>query len=248
MKPPFFLWRSGVLDAFDTIDEIEQRYAADALAEPDCALYDSSGRVLKAIARPKGTTRVTYDEQEPLPSDNLAELLRGYLQRGGTLPETVASLTLPELIQNVYPSRGTRARLVREARRNIRSGRSRGDADSHLGHERLFRAFAVAVLAGALAACVAFWLAMVYYRSLPPAPGFGQIREALIGLFEATIAGAVLIGMGVLFGAILRLELIGRETAKSIGWTTVALIGILVFIGVGVSIALTLLCGLFQRP
>jgi hypothetical protein len=104
MEPPIFVWKSGILDVFDTVAELEQRYLADALAGDDIAFYDRSGRILVVSADSTGSPRIACDSRQPPQPDRLAALLRNYLERGGMSAETFGSLSLSALIQKVYPS------------------------------------------------------------------------------------------------------------------------------------------------
>ncbi len=240
MKPPLFIWKSGSLDVFDTIAELKQRYPADALSRADVVLYDSLGRLLRASADSNGSTRISCDKHQPPQSDELTALLRRYLERGGMSTDIASSLTLAELIQEVYPSRETSVRSAYKGKRLESGRRLSQEAESKRAPERLSRAFGIAVLAGAFAACLGPWFAMMYYRSRPSGPGFGSIGElgdAVVGSCVAAIAGALLIGIGVFLCVLLHFDVFRSESGKRIGWTIVALVAILLFVGAGVCTA-----------
>jgi len=59
MTPPLFVWKSGVLDVFDSADELAERYAAHELAGEDAAMYDGKGRLLRALAEKIGCAFIT---------------------------------------------------------------------------------------------------------------------------------------------------------------------------------------------
>lgn len=82
----------------------------------------------------------------------------------------------------------------------------------------------------------------MYYRSLS-STGYGDLGEALIGLYEAAIASALVAGINVFLGVLLRFDLFQTETGKTIGCAFIALIAILVLVGGVVATAFVLLCG-----
>ncbi len=48
MKPPFFVWKADVLDVFDSVQEIEDRYE-EREDWTDAVMYDSLGHELLVI-------------------------------------------------------------------------------------------------------------------------------------------------------------------------------------------------------
>ena len=139
MKPPIFVWKSGILDVFDTVAELEQRYLADALAGDDIAFYDSSGRILVVSAESTGSTRIACDNRQPPHPDRLAALLRGYLEHGGISAETFGSLSLSELIQKVYPSSEPSTRSINARKASKFNQTPAQQPDSKQGFDPLFR-------------------------------------------------------------------------------------------------------------
>jgi hypothetical protein len=114
MKPPIFLWKSGTLDAFDSVEEIQDLYPPDAIVEDDVIACDCEGRILLA-GRSSGGLVVfaDYGQQPPSP-DTLREILRGYLERSGTPPEELDSLSLEDLVAKVYPPHNARPERLSE--------------------------------------------------------------------------------------------------------------------------------------
>jgi hypothetical protein len=110
-----------------------------------------------------------------------------------------------------------------------------------LFQKRLARAFGAAVLAGALAACIGTWLALSYNRSLTASPDFGGIREAMWGMSEAAIFSALLGGMSVFLGALMRFDIFGPVTGKRMGIAFFALIPVLICVGGAVWVAFELI-------
>jgi hypothetical protein len=104
MKPPFFLRKSGTLDVFDTVEELENRYPPDTLTGEDFIACDSEGRILLAGSASDGLTVQVCDEQQAPSPDTLRNLLRGYLERSGISPEEIDSLSLEDLIARAYPN------------------------------------------------------------------------------------------------------------------------------------------------
>jgi len=103
MKPPVFLWKSGTLDAFDSVEEFEDRYPPDTLAGQDFIACDSEGRILVAGRASDGSRVLSCDELGPPSPDTLRNILRGYLERRGTSPKELESLSLADLIARAYP-------------------------------------------------------------------------------------------------------------------------------------------------
>ena len=77
MKPPIFLWRSGTLDAFDSVEELVDHYSAADLATGDFIACDSVGRILLAGRGAEGSAVLACDEQQPPSPDVLRNILRG---------------------------------------------------------------------------------------------------------------------------------------------------------------------------
>ena len=103
IKPPIFLWRSGTLDAFDTVEELANRYSAADLADGDCIACDSEGRILLAGRGLEGSAVLACDEQQPPSPDVLRTILRGYLERDGMSAEELDSLPIADLVIRAYP-------------------------------------------------------------------------------------------------------------------------------------------------
>ena len=99
IKPPIFLWRSGTLDAFDTVEELAKRYSPADLAEGDFIACDSEGRILLAGRGSDGSAVLACDEQQPPSPDVLRNILRGYLERSGMSAEELDSLPLAALVE-----------------------------------------------------------------------------------------------------------------------------------------------------
>jgi hypothetical protein len=229
MTPPLFVWKSGVLDVFDSADELTERYAADELAGGDVALYDGEGRALRASAEPNGTTRIVGDTGQPPQPERLAALLRGYLERGRVPADSLAALTLSELIERVYPSPVPPQRVCHTKGKRKRKPQRPSDeqpADQQTVG-RLVDAFGIALLVGMIGACVGFGLSIAYYRNLPPSPSsyYGGIGEAIQGVFEATIAYLWVLSQH---------GLLGRIHAEKIGCAFITLVAVLATVGVGV--------------
>ncbi len=226
MKPPIFVWKSGILDVFDTVAELEERYQADALAGDDIVLYDSTGRTLVARVEPNGSTRIVCDNRQPSHPDELARSLRGYLDRGGMSAEATRSLTLSELIQKVYPSSGPSAQSIHVGS-TAKSGQLPGqESDSKRAFDRLLRVFGVAVLTGAIAACIGLGFALDYLRSLPASHDL-----SFVPLLEAAITGGLIGGISGFLFAGLHFGFFGSETGERIGCAFIALVAMLVLAG-----------------
>ena len=103
MKPPIFMWMSGTLDAFDSIEELEDRYPRDTLADGDFVACDSEGRILMAGRASDGLAALACDDHKPPSPDTLRRILQGYLERSGITAEQLTLLTLAELIARAYP-------------------------------------------------------------------------------------------------------------------------------------------------
>ena len=103
MRPPIFLWRSGTLDAFDSVEELVNRYSAADLAEGDFIACDSQGRILLAGRGSEGPAVLTCDEEQSPSPDVLRNILRAYLLRSGTSAEELDSLPLADLVIRAYP-------------------------------------------------------------------------------------------------------------------------------------------------
>ena len=103
MKPPIFLWKSGTLDAFDTVEELANLYPPATLGKDDFIACDCEGRILLAGRESDGLAVFAVDEQQPPSPDTLRNILRGYLERGGTSAEELNSLSLAELVAKAYP-------------------------------------------------------------------------------------------------------------------------------------------------
>ena len=56
MTPPLFVWKSGVLDVFDSAADLAERYATDELSGEGVVCCDAEGRTLRAYTGPDGTT------------------------------------------------------------------------------------------------------------------------------------------------------------------------------------------------
>ena len=251
MKAPFFVWQSGLLDAFDTIGEIEDCYSADDISGDDCTLYDSAGKALAVSAQSDGTARISCDEHQPSQCDALMSLLRGYLERGGMSAERSSSLTLHELIQAVYPYK------ERAGRRT-----SRGDGvkpeRSPIQHAhpdpafaRLVDAFGVALAVGAVAACIAIVCMLVYFGSVGSRPGGAGF--AALGIFMgdslwAGILGGLIGGISVFWRRLDRFDLFNVLPGKSIARAFFALIPILVAVGALVSVIVFAVLLLWGEP
>ena len=231
MKPPLFVWKSGILDVFDTAAELEQRYPVDVLIGDDIVLYDSMGRILAARAEPDGSTRIVCDNCRSSHPDKLVTLLRGYLDHGGMSAETTRSLTLPELIQKVYPSKQPSARST-QAQRTRRSSQLSGQqqTDSKQAFARLVRVFGIAVSAGAIAACVGLNIALMYSRTLPAS----YFDIDFVPLLVAAIAGGLIGGISVFLFAGLHYGLFESETGERTGCVFLALVATLVFVGLAI--------------
>jgi hypothetical protein len=102
MKPPFFLRKSGTLDVFDTVEELENRYPPDTRAEEDFIACDSEGRILLPGRASDGRAVLACDEQQPPSPDTLRSILREYLERSGISREEVDSRSLGDLVARVY--------------------------------------------------------------------------------------------------------------------------------------------------
>lgn len=102
LKPPIFLWKSGKLDVFDTVKELEDCYPLDTLAGKDFIACDSEGRILLAGRGSDGSTVITHDEHCSPAPNTLREILRGYLERSGKSPEEVDVLSLADLVAIVH--------------------------------------------------------------------------------------------------------------------------------------------------
>lgn len=102
MKPPFFLRKSDTLDAFDTVEELENRYPPETLAGEDFIACDSEGRILLPGRASDGRTVLACDEQQPPSPDTLRSILREYLERSGISPEEVDSRSLGDLVARTY--------------------------------------------------------------------------------------------------------------------------------------------------
>ncbi len=103
MKPPIFLWKSGKLDAFDTVEELASLFPPAALAEDDFIACDCEGRILGTGRGSDGVTILASDEQQPPSPDTLRTILRSYLERSGTSAEELDCLSLAELVTKAYP-------------------------------------------------------------------------------------------------------------------------------------------------
>ena len=103
MKPPFFLWKAGALDVFDSVEELEDRHPPDTLAGEDFIACDSEGRILMAGRASIGLTVTARDDQATPSPDTLRNILRGYLERSGVTTEQLNSLSLAELVTIAYP-------------------------------------------------------------------------------------------------------------------------------------------------
>ena len=104
MKPPLFLWKSSTLEAFATVEELENRYPPDLLAGQDFVACDSEGRILLACRGSDGLAVLACDQQQPPSSDTLRSILRGYLGISGMSPENLDSLSLADLVAMAYPA------------------------------------------------------------------------------------------------------------------------------------------------
>ncbi len=103
MKSPFFIWRSGTLDGFDTVEELENCFPLDGPVDSDFIACDSEGRILRVGRAADGATVLTCDEgQSPSPG-TLRTILRGYLERKGMSCEELDSLSLGDLVTRAYP-------------------------------------------------------------------------------------------------------------------------------------------------
>lgn len=102
VKPPIFLWKSGTLDVFDTVDELASLYSPADLAESDFIACDCEGRILLAGRGSEGSAVLACDEQQPPSPDVLRAILRGYLERSGMSAEELDSLPLTELVRRAY--------------------------------------------------------------------------------------------------------------------------------------------------
>jgi hypothetical protein len=244
MKPPIFLWKSGLLDVFDTTAELEERYPPKSLIGGTFVLYDSLGRTLSVYVESDGSTRIDCDDREPANPAGLAALLRECLQRGGMSAEAAGSLTLTELIEEVYPSIEPSVRSVRGKRADQSISPGAQQSESKQRSDRLARAFGMAAIAGVFAACIGLWLAMTYYRNVPPAPGFGEIgkiREWLVGSCEAAVGGALVAGVTVFLCALIGFSRSQSNTGRSIGCAFMALVAVLLFVGAAVWAAFVLI-------
>ncbi len=113
MKPPIFLWKSGTLDAFDTVEELANVYPPAALTEDDFVACDCEGRILLAGRGAGGLTVLACDERQPPSPDMLRSILRGYLERTGLSAEELDSLSLAELVARAYPPPDPRIEQMR---------------------------------------------------------------------------------------------------------------------------------------
>ncbi len=113
MKPPIFLWKSGTLDAFDSVAELENLYPPDTLVEDDVIACDCEGRILLAGRGSDGLAVFAAEEQQPRSPDTLRSILRGYLERSGMSPEELDSLSLAALVAKVYPPADPRLQKIR---------------------------------------------------------------------------------------------------------------------------------------
>lgn len=235
MKPPIFVWMSGTLDVFETLAELEQRYTANALNAAEAVVYDSKGRMLAACTEPTGATRIVCDDSQPPHPDKLAELLRGYLQRGGMSAQTVGSLSLPKLIQEVYPSSKPAAQSKRARKTGGIGQPSASHCDVQPGPGPLWRAFGMAICGGSIVAALGWYCALFCSRSLPPR-GIGSIGEDLFRLLEGAVVGSLVGGMIVMLLALLHFDVFGSYRGERIGVALIALAVTLVFVGGAVSI------------
>jgi hypothetical protein len=236
MKPPVFLWKSGSLDVFDSVAELQQRYSAEALLESDVALYDGTGRRLTVCAEFDGSSQIRCDEHPPTNPDALVELLRRYAECGGLPAETVQAMTLAELIEEAYPSsnRSIRSPHAATEYRPIKAPARLPDSEPDI--RRLFHAFAVAVVGGAITACIALWMAASHFKSQPSLGSYyGAIREAIIGVAGAAIAGALIGGIALFLGTLFHFNLFRQEMGRSIGCAFLALFVLLVVMGTALS-------------
>jgi hypothetical protein len=108
--------------------------------------------------------------------------------------------------------------------------------------DRLWRSLGIAIIAGAISACIGEWLAIVYFRNhTPPHSYYGDIGDAIKGILEAAIAASLAGGISVFIGMLLRWRLFSTEPGGKIILMFVALLVILVFVGCGAWLATLLL-------
>jgi hypothetical protein len=245
MKPPIFVWKSGILDVFDTVAELQNRHPAASLLGADLALYDSSGQMLRVCSEPDGSARIEREDHQWPNPDQLAELLREYLERGGLSAEISHRRTLSELIELVYPS----SKSAISASEGYQLSQPPPQlSDSEKGYGRLVDAFGLAVIVGIVAAVIGIFIALAYYSKLPSTPGdeMGDLGIIISGCCQTGVTGSLIGGLGVFFWAIHRFNVSGSLTGKSIAYACISLVVILVFIGVSVGAAfliVTLLAG-----
>ena len=102
IRPPIFLWRSGTLDAFNSVEELAELYSPADLAEGDFIACDSEGRILLAGRGSDGSAALACDARQPPSPDVLRDILRGYLERSGMSAEELDSLPLAALVRRAY--------------------------------------------------------------------------------------------------------------------------------------------------
>jgi hypothetical protein len=102
---------------------------------------------------------------------------------------------------------------------------------------RLLCAFGTAILAGAVGAAIGMGLGILYNKSLPPAPDFGGLRDALIRIFEAAIVGSLIGGNAAFLFMISQLGLWSKISGR-IGCAFAGLAVILVIVGGAVCVGI----------
>ena len=102
LKPPIFLWRSGTLDAFETVEELVQQFSAANLAGDDFIACDSVGRILLAGRGSDGSAVLACDVQQPPSPDVLRDIFARYLGRKGMSAGELECLPLADLVRRAY--------------------------------------------------------------------------------------------------------------------------------------------------
>lgn len=113
MRPPILVFAGGDVDIFESVEDAVRYIEWPSIVEERTVAYDSEGRLLKLEAPGERATgflgvkaysvnkpiTITSAEVEPSHQDELGRLLRDFLERVGTVRESLTGATLGELLR-----------------------------------------------------------------------------------------------------------------------------------------------------
>jgi hypothetical protein len=224
MKPPIFVWNSGVLDVFDSADELVDRFSIEMELVEGLEIFDCSGQILKINKESVGAVKLISDKSLPPKPNTLSSKLRTFLEHGGISAEVTQSMSLVELIQKVYPvdEQSIQAHQMNTKSRSRFSAPQASDSASIL--KPLGRAYGLSVAVGTL---TAFFVSFISVLSHP--------LFSSVAIFSVSIAFAIFSGVGTFLVEILpnikiRLENGERVVGYFIG-LILALLAVGMFLG-----------------